>query len=128
MRLGVGICFGAVLIGSMWVAAVQFRGGDAGPAPPQVQAFADCLSASGVPKAEATAEAYYGAEGRVFVPGGEVFVFASQQAAEGSITQIEADNASPQQFAGTLPIVGVPMPDQGEAFPLVETSRCAYAG
>ena len=127
MRLGVGICVAIMVVGSLWVAGTQWKGDDSPPTP-KVQAFADCLSASGVAKAEPTSDTYYGAEGRVFVPGGEVFVFASQQEAEGSITQIEADNASPQLVAGTVPIVGVAMADQGGPFPMTETSHCAYSG
>ena len=127
MRLVIGVSFAVIAAGSLWVAAVQFRGQNDGPAPAEVQAFADCMSASGVPKADTSNETYYGSEGRVFVPGGEVFVFASQQAAESGATQIEADNFSPQVMAGTLAVVGVPMPDQGEPFPLAESSSCAYA-
>lgn len=126
MRLGVAICAVAAVGVIAWGTAAEYRGEDDGPAPPQVQAFADCLSAAGVAKAETSNDAYYGSEGRVFVPGGEVFVFASQQAAEGSIPQIEADNASPQLVPGTVPVVGVP--DASGLFPLAESSRCAYGG
>jgi hypothetical protein len=104
----------------------EYVGDNDAPAPPEVRAFAECLSASGVSKAEASNDAYYGSRGRIFVPGGEVFVFADRQAAEGAVVQIEADDAEPQVLAGTLAIIGVPMPEQGGPFPLAESSRCAY--
>lgn len=126
MRTVIGVCFAVVLIGSLWVAGTQWKGSEDEPSP-KVRAFADCLAAWGVAKAEPTGDTYYGSEGRVFVPGGEVFVFDTQQAAEGSITQIEADNASPQLVSGTVPVVGVQMADQGGPFPLAESSHCASA-
>ena len=126
MRLGVLICAVLAIIVVAWGTAVQVRGGDDGPAAPEVQALAECLSASGVSKAEPNGTTYYGSRGRVFVPGGEVFVFDTEQAAQGAVAQIEADDDSPQMIGGTLHLVAVHMPGQGGPFPVTESSNCAY--
>ena len=124
MRLGALICAVLAVIVIAWGTGVQLRGGDNPPAP-EVEALAECLSASGVVKAEPNGETYYGSEGRVFVPGGEVFVFANVQDAQGAVAQIEADNASPQMIGGSLNVVAVPMADQGGPVPVTQSSSCA---
>jgi hypothetical protein len=113
-------------VAAIWSTGAAYRGEGDGPAPPQVQAFADCLSAAGVVKAETSNDDWYGSEGRIFVPGGEVWVFSSREAAEDGAIQIEADDASPQVVSGTVTIIGVP--DQSAPFPMNEAGRCAYSG
>ena len=124
MRLGALICAVLAVGVIAWGTGVQLIGGDPAPGP-EAQALAECLSATGVAKAEPDGKTYYGSQGRVFVPGGEVFVFASVQDAQGAVAQIEADNASPQMIGGTLNVVAVHMADQGGPFPVTQSSSCA---
>jgi hypothetical protein len=126
MRLGALICAVLAVVVIAWGTGVQLTG-SSGSAAPEVKALAECLSDSGVAKAEPNGDTYYGSQGRVFVPGGEVFVFATAQAAQGAVTQIEADDDSPQMIGGTLNVVAVHMPEPGVTFPVAESSNCAYS-